>query len=80
MPFTRATSLKGPQAQSESANALAVRLAPVIAEIRDSGQTSLREIAAALDKRKIPTPRRRDRWSAMQVRRVLARLGLTGPA
>jgi len=80
MSFTPSSRAKGPEAQSESANALAVRLAPVIAEIRAAGQTSLREIAAALDKRKIPTPRRRDRWSAMQVCRVLARLGLTGPA
>jgi hypothetical protein len=74
MPFTPSTGAKGPEAQATRANSLAAQLAPVIAEIRASGRTSLREIAAALDKRRIPTPRRRGRWSAMQVSRVLSRL------
>lgn len=48
----------------------AADLAPIIAEIRASGATSLREIAVALDGRGIPTVRG-GRWSAVQVSRVL---------
>jgi DNA invertase Pin-like site-specific DNA recombinase len=45
------------------------RVAPVIAEIRAAGATSLRAIAAELDARGIPTPRG-GRWSATAVMRV----------
>jgi DNA invertase Pin-like site-specific DNA recombinase len=47
-------------------------LSPIIAEIKAAGATSLREIAAALNTRGIPTARG-GQWSAVQVSRVLAR-------
>jgi hypothetical protein len=42
-------------------------------EIRNAGAASLREIAAALNDRNIPTPRK-GAWSATQVARVLERV------
>jgi hypothetical protein len=52
----------------------AADLAPVIAELRASGVTSLRGIAAALNARGIPTVAGSGRWYHAQVRRLLARL------
>jgi DNA invertase Pin-like site-specific DNA recombinase len=48
-------------------------LAPILADIRASGATSLREIAAALNARNIRTARGAQ-WSSVQVRRVLERV------
>ena len=48
-------------------------LAPIIAEIRAAGASSLREIAAGLNERGIKTPNG-GTWSAMQVKRILERL------
>lgn len=48
----------------------AADLAPIITEIRASGATSLREIAAALNARGIPTARG-GQWSAVQVSRII---------
>jgi hypothetical protein len=56
------------------ADARAADLAPLIAELRASGVTTLQGIAAALNARKVPTPRGRGKWQGSQVRRVLARL------
>jgi len=50
----------------------AADLAPVIAELRASGATSLRAIAEGLNARGIPTARG-GQWSAVQVDRVLDR-------
>jgi hypothetical protein len=52
----------------------AADLAPVIAELRASGVTSLHGIAAALNERGIPTVAGPGRWYHTQVRRLLARL------
>ena len=49
-------------------------LAPVIAEVRASGVESLGGIARALEERRIRTAKGKDRWSPMQVSRVLSRL------
>jgi hypothetical protein len=49
-------------------------LAPVIAELRASGVTSLRGTAKALNRRGIPTVAGAGRWYHTQVRRLLARL------
>jgi hypothetical protein len=49
-------------------------LAPVISELRASGVTSLRGIAAELNKRGIPTVAGAGRWRHVQVGRLLARL------
>jgi DNA invertase Pin-like site-specific DNA recombinase len=50
----------------------AADLRPIIAELRANGAASLRQIAAGLNRRGIPTARGRS-WSAVQVRRVLER-------
>jgi hypothetical protein len=62
------------RAYAASADARAAALAPTIAKIRASGVTSLRGIAAALNRRGIPTLSGRGEWQATQVRRVSARL------
>ena len=49
-------------------------LAPLIAELRAAGVTSLRGIATALNERRIPTVAGTGRWYHKQVARVLARL------
>jgi hypothetical protein len=51
----------------------AADIAPTIAEIKASGATSLRAIAAGLNARDIPTARG-GQWTSPQVRRVLGRL------
>jgi DNA invertase Pin-like site-specific DNA recombinase len=58
--------------RQEKANRRAADLAPVIAEIRAAGTSSLPAIAAELNARGIRTPRGGN-WSATQVMRVLAR-------
>jgi DNA invertase Pin-like site-specific DNA recombinase len=64
---------KARQARSTAAAARVADLAPVIAEIRATGHTSLRAIASSLDLRGIAAPRG-GKWSATQVRSALARL------
>jgi hypothetical protein len=60
-----------PNAQIASERAAA--LAPIIAEIRAGGATSLRAIVAELIKRGIPTARGTGSWSAGQVARIMWR-------
>lgn len=48
-------------------------LAPVLAELRAVGITSLRGLAKALTQRGIPTPRGHREWSAAQVSRLVAK-------
>jgi hypothetical protein len=50
-----------------------VDLQPVIRAIHDDGKTLLRQIAAELDKRRIPAPRG-GLWSKAQVSRLLSRI------
>jgi len=47
---------------------------PIVADLRAAGAKSLREIAAGLNARGIPTARG-GKWTAVQVQRVLNRLG-----
>jgi hypothetical protein len=54
---------------------MARNYARIIADLRAAGVTSLRAIAAALNERHAKTPRSDGEWQAMQVSRVLARLG-----
>jgi hypothetical protein len=63
------------KARTARAVAKAVDLAPIIAELRASGITSLNGIASALDARAVPTPAGHGHWHAMQVARLLKRLG-----
>ena len=58
-------------ARQERARARASDLAPVISGIKADGALSLREIAAGLNAKRIPTARGRGEWSAVQVARVL---------
>jgi DNA invertase Pin-like site-specific DNA recombinase len=46
----------------------------VVQEIRSLGCTSLRQIAAQLSQRGVPTPRGKGAWRPVQVQRMLARL------
>jgi hypothetical protein len=62
------------KARIARANRTAADLAPVIAELRAAGITSLNDIAAALDARRVPTPAGSAHWHAMQVARLLKRL------
>jgi hypothetical protein len=61
-------------ANEARADERARKLAPVIKAIQAEGITSLNGIAEALNERRVPTPRGRGHWYAMQVRRVLARM------
>ena len=56
------------------ADAHAAKLAPTIKSLQASGATTLRGIAAELNRRGIPTATGRGEWFGAQVRRVLARL------
>jgi len=57
----------------EKASERAADLAPIIAELKGAGITSLGGIARALNERGIPTPRG-GKWQAVQVQRVLERV------
>lgn len=59
------------EVRAEAAERRADDLQPIIAAIRADGAQSLREIAAGLNERGIPTARGGE-WSAVQVMRVLA--------
>jgi hypothetical protein len=61
-------------ARQTRANKHAADLAPIIAELRAAGITSLTGIAEALNERGIPTARDSGRWYHPQVGRMLARL------
>jgi hypothetical protein len=56
------------------ANENARKLAPIIKAIQAQVITSLNGIAAALNGRRVPTPRGGGKWEATQVRRLLKRL------
>jgi DNA invertase Pin-like site-specific DNA recombinase len=58
--------------RSQKASQVRAELAPTITAIRATGASSLRAIAAELNAREIPTPRRLGEWSAVQVQRVMA--------
>lgn len=72
--LTREGRKAGSAAVQREAAKRATDLAPVIAELRAAGATSLRAIAAGLDARRIPTAGGEGVWSAVQVSRVLSRL------
>jgi hypothetical protein len=78
MPTGRHVGHRAPsiadKARVARAKRTAADLAPVIAELRAAGITSLNAIADALNERNIPTPAASGRWHAMQVSRLLKRL------
>jgi DNA invertase Pin-like site-specific DNA recombinase len=57
------------------AKARAADLAPIVAEIRASGQVSLGDLARALTTRGIPTPRGGSQWTATAASRLLRLIG-----
>lgn len=67
--ITAAAGEAGRRTQATKARARVADLAPVLAELRAVGTTSLGGIAAALNARGIPAARG-GRWTATQVRRV----------
>jgi hypothetical protein len=72
---SRAPSLRAARkAWVARADERAEKLAPIIKALQTKGITSLSGIAAALNKRRIRTPRGVGQWQATQVARVLARL------
>jgi hypothetical protein len=62
------------EVRTARADAHAARLDPTIKSLQASGVTTLRAIAAELNRRGIQTPRGRGEWDATKVRRVLVRL------
>jgi DNA invertase Pin-like site-specific DNA recombinase len=64
----------GRKALQERARSRALDLGPIVEELQTAGCESLRAIAAALDERGIPAARG-GCWSAVQVARLLDRLG-----
>jgi DNA invertase Pin-like site-specific DNA recombinase len=62
------------EALKAGANVHAVNLAPIIAHLKAEGHTSLRDLAGALNERRMLTPRG-GRWYATSVRNLLARIG-----
>jgi hypothetical protein len=71
---TAAVPISFVEARRQRTGQAVALLAPVIAELRATGVTSLRGIAAALNERGIPTVAGSGRWHHVQVRRLLARL------
>ncbi len=59
----------------ERANARAADIAPTIKSLQAAGADSLRAIAAGLNAQGIPTARGQGEWTAVQVARVLERIG-----
>ena len=68
----RAGSARGVAAKVAQADARAADIAPVLAEMKAAGTVSLHAIARGLNARGIPAVRGGE-WSAVQVRRVVAR-------
>jgi hypothetical protein len=68
------------ESRIDAADARSRDLAPIIVEIQEQGAMSLREIAAALMDRGIPTARGGGEWTAAAVSRVLQRAGSSSPA
>jgi hypothetical protein len=71
---TAAVRISSEEARRRRTDRAVAALAPVIAELRASGVTSLRGIAAEFNKRGIPTVAGAGRWRHVQVGRLLARL------
>ena len=65
--------MQGRARRSAMAAARATDLQPIITDVRASGASSLREIAAGLNQRGIPAARG-GTWSAVQVKRSLERV------
>jgi hypothetical protein len=68
--YSSTATRRAAEARTAGANERAAKLGPIIKALQTEGITSLSGIAAALDKRRVPTPLGRGHWYATQVRRV----------
>jgi DNA invertase Pin-like site-specific DNA recombinase len=75
VPTKKARALATDALQAR-ADSRAADIAPIIADLRAAGAESLRDIAAGLNEAGIPTARGRGQWSAVQVKRVMERMGV----
>ena len=73
--FTEADHAAAKRARKASAEARGADLAPILADMRAKGITSLGGLARALTEAGIPTARGATTWSPMQVSRLVATLG-----
>ncbi|WP_456680038.1 recombinase family protein [Bradyrhizobium sp. USDA 3311] len=73
VPTKRARALAA-DALKARADSRAADIAPIVAELQAAGRLSLRDIAKGLNEAGIPTARGQGKWSAIQVRRVMARM------
>jgi hypothetical protein len=73
--FTPAARRAAREARQARANERAASLVAIVNQLRAAGTTSLNGIAEALNARGILTPAGSDRWYAIQVSRLLRRLG-----
>ena len=76
--ISRTAQKTGAAANRRRATDRAADLAPTIAQIRNSGATNLRDIAAGLNAAGITTLRGHGKWSPVQVKRTLDPLKDTG--
>jgi hypothetical protein len=67
----------GRKAITARADSRAAQVLPLMVELQAAGKTSLRDIAAALNEKGVPTAWGRSIWTASQVRRVLQRVRKT---
>lgn len=67
-------TMKSAAVRQAKAKGRAADVAPVIADLREKGVTSLRGMARELTARGIPTARGKGTWTPMQVARVLEKL------
>jgi DNA invertase Pin-like site-specific DNA recombinase len=74
-PDARAGGAASGAARSLAADHAAFRLLPVMEQIKADGASSLRDVAAALAARGIPTPTGHGQWTATTVRRIITRAG-----
>jgi DNA invertase Pin-like site-specific DNA recombinase len=74
VPTKRARAL-ATEALQARADARAADIAPIIKDLQAAGAESLRDIAKGLNDAGIPTARGQGEWSAVQVKRVLERIG-----
>jgi DNA invertase Pin-like site-specific DNA recombinase len=73
-PDAKAGGRASAAARGQAADRAAFRVAAAIEEARQAGAVSLRQIAAGLTERGVPTPSGEGAWTATAVRRVIARV------
>jgi len=73
-PMHKRVRLMGTAALQKQANVKASDLTPIIRELQQAGNVTLRELAQGLNDAGVPTSRGQGEWSPTQVQRVLNRL------